>query len=174
MWIAVDARERGDAIVAVAVMRGRVEAGGDAAVGEHAVRGVAPELEGEDAGDVGREGQRLQVEHQLDVLFERVGHADRGAGQLARLARAVLRFDALDAPFDLADVVEVFLQPGPIGGAQRVAQARRVLVDPVEDAAILGAALGALFRRGADAEQHVEDRARIADHRQRLRRAPTS
>jgi hypothetical protein len=77
------------------VVRRRVEAGLDAALGIDAVRGVAAQLEREHAGDVRGEGQRLQVEHQLDVLLERVGHANRRAGQLARLAGGVGRLDLL-------------------------------------------------------------------------------
>ena len=86
--VAVDLGEVADAILARAVVRGDVEAGGDAALGNTRPRDVAAQLEGEHARDVGCEGQHLQVEHQLDVLVVRVGHADRRAGQLALLAAA--------------------------------------------------------------------------------------
>ena len=49
-----------------------------------AAGGVASELEREHARRVRLERQHLQVEHQLDVLVERVGHA----GRRARAARA--------------------------------------------------------------------------------------
>src|SRR5690606_14018931 len=94
--IPVDAWKRLHAVFALAVVRGRMEAGGDAALRVHAVRRVASELEREHTRDLRREGHRLQIEHQLDVLLERVGYADGGAWQLARLAAAVLCLDALN------------------------------------------------------------------------------
>ena len=78
-----------------------------AALRIHAARAVAAHLEREDARDVRRERERLQVEHQLHVLGERVGDAGRRSGQLARLAARVAGFDALNAPLDLADVLEI-------------------------------------------------------------------
>ena len=141
--------------------------------GEHAVRDVAAELEREDARRVGGKRHRLQIEHQLDVLFERIGHADRRAGQLARLAALVRLLDLLDAPLDLAHVVEVIGQARAIGGAELAAQIADRLGDPVEDALVVLAPGAARFRRGADAEQLIEHRARVADHRQRIgRRRP--
>ena len=98
----------------------------DAGLRIDAVRDVAAQLEREDARHVRRERDRLQIEHQLDVLFERVGHADRRRRQLARPRRCVLlRLDLLDAPLDLADVVEVVGEPRAIGGAERRLQLRR-------------------------------------------------
>ena len=162
------------ALFALLVVRRRVERALEAALRIDAVRGVASELEREDARDVRRERQRLQVEHQLDVLGERVGHADRRAGQLARLAAAVGR-------------------PRPSGcGARsrarrpgsRVSRARsaapRFFLQPrhrrcraSRGCCVLGAALLALGRRRADAEQLIEHHARVAHHRQRLvRRRP--
>ncbi len=84
--VAVDLREVEDAILAIAVVRRRVEAGVDAAVRVDAARRVAAHLEREHARGVRRERHRLQVEHQLDVLVERVGHADR-RGRESRAAR---------------------------------------------------------------------------------------
>ena len=54
-----------------------------------------------------------------------------------------------------------------VGGADLAVQAAELRADQVEDALVFGAALGALFRRGAHAEQLVEGQARIANHRQR-------
>ena len=85
--VAVDLREVEDALVALAVVRGDVEAGVDAGLRVDAVRHVAAQLERDDAGDVRRERDDLQVEHQLDVLVVGIRHADRRAGQLARFAR---------------------------------------------------------------------------------------
>ena len=98
----------------------------DAALRIDARRAVAADLEREDARDVGGERQRLQVEHQLDVLVERVGHAGRRAGQLARLAARVARLDALDAPLDLADVVEVLIEPRAVGRRRASLRSRAI------------------------------------------------
>ena len=84
--IGVDLLEVGDALVAIEMMRAGMERRRRSAGGEHAVRDVAAELEREDARRVGGERHGLQIEHQLDVLFERIGHPDRRARQLARLA----------------------------------------------------------------------------------------
>ena len=91
-----------------------MEALRDAALRIDAARRVAAHLEREHARDVRLERERLQIEHQLDVLVERVGHAGRRAGQLARLAAHVARFDLLNAPLDLAHVFEIALHPLPI------------------------------------------------------------
>ena len=66
---------------------------------------------------------RLQVEHQLDVLFVGVGHAGRRVRQLALLAAAIERFDLLNATLDLAHILEIVAEPRAIGGAQRVVRA---------------------------------------------------
>ena len=116
--VLVDLRELEDAVLAIAVVRRRVEAGGDAALRIDAARRVAAHLEREDARGVRRERQHLQVEHQLDVLVERVGHADRRLRQLARLAAGVVGLDLLDAALDLAHVVEVARQARAVGGAE--------------------------------------------------------
>ena len=172
--VGVDLLEVADPVLAVLVMRGRVERGLHAAVGEHAVRGVAAQLEGEHPRDVAGEGDRLQVEHQLDVLFEGVGHADRRARERPLVAAPVERLGRLDAPFDLADVLEVVGEPGLVGGAELLLEPGHVGGDPVEDALVLGAALGAGPRRGADAEQLIEGDARVADHRHADRPATPS
>ena len=83
----------------------------------------------------------------------------------------VVRLDALDAPLDLADVLEI------VGRAARDRRRRASLFSRATCAVIQSRMLlssarrcRALLRRGADAEQLVERRARVADHRQRRRR----
>src|SRR3954462_8447796 len=88
----------------------------------NSARAVATHLEGEDARDVGREGECLQVEPHLRVLFDRVGHARRRAGQLALLAATrahVARGDALDAARDFADILERAVDATPVLGTER-------------------------------------------------------
>ena len=122
--IGVERREVEDLLLLAAVVRRVVERALEAALRIAAVRRVAPQLEREDARDVGRERQHLQVEHQLDVLAERVRHADRRRRQLPQLAAAVARLDDLDPPLDLAHVLEIVGEPRSVGRPQRAAQPR--------------------------------------------------
>ena len=59
------------------------------------------------ARDVALERQVLQVEHQLGVIVEPLGHADAGPVVLRQRRFGVLRLGLLDAPLDLAQHVEV-------------------------------------------------------------------
>ena len=125
-------------LLALAVVRRGWNGCGDAALRVDAAGAVAAHLEREHARDVGGERERLQVEHQLDVLAERVGHADRRAGQLARLAAGVVRLDALDAALDLADRRRGTDPAGARSAGAELPLAMRATSrrDPVEDAAI--------------------------------------
>ena len=123
--IRVQRREVEDLLLLAAVVRRVVEGALEAALRIAAVRRVATQLEREDPRDVGRECQHLQIEHQLDVLAERVGHADRRRRQLAQLAAAVARLDDLDPPLDLAHVIEIVGEPRSIGRSQRLLPAAR-------------------------------------------------
>ena len=162
--------------LAVGVVRGAVEPAAHAALGIDAVRAVAAELEGDDPGDAGAQGHHLQVEHQPDVLGERVGHAGRGARQVADVAGEVAGLDALDPPLHLADAVEVFVQAPAIARTEIGGQPRRRGQHPVEDAAVAAAPPPLLGRRHPAAEhveQLIEDHPRVANHRQRRgRRGP--
>ncbi len=154
-------------------MRRRMEALRDAALRVDPARRVAAHLEREHARDVGLEGQRLQVEHQLDVLVERVGHARGRAGQFAGFARVVAGLDALDAPLDLAHVLEILLHPLAIARVERAVQVGDLGGDVVEHARRGAAARRPFLARTAGAEELIEGHARVADHRQRLgRRRP--
>ena len=140
--IAVDLHEVGDALLALAVVRGGVERAADAALGIDARRTVAAHLEREDARRVRRERQHLQVEHQLDVLGEIIRHADRRVRQLAHFAAAVARFDVLDAALDLADLGRDTGRGAARSTAPRsLLQPRHFRADPVEDALVGAAAL---------------------------------
>ena len=79
--------------------------------------------------------QRLQVEHQLDVLVERIGHAGRRAGQLAASPLDVAGLDALDAPLDLAHVFEIALHALPVAGVEPAVEIGDLAGDVVEHAA---------------------------------------
>ena len=66
----------------VGVVRGHVEALAHAALRIHRQARIARVHHRRDARDLGAERQHLQVEHDLEVLVERLGHADRRFGQL--------------------------------------------------------------------------------------------
>src|SRR5262245_19147381 len=133
-----------------------METFGDTALRVDPARRVAAHLEGEDARDVGLEGDRLQVEHQLDMLVERVGHASRSAWQLARVTAHVARFDLLNSPLDLADVVKVPGHALAIARVERFIQLGDLTGHVIEDAAGGAAARGTFLRRSAGAEQLIE------------------
>src|SRR4029077_17268112 len=88
--ILVDLGEVEDLVLILAMMRSRVKARADASFGIDATRHVAPHLEGANARRIRREGERLQVEHQLDVLPEGVRNADWCFGYLPRLTAGVV------------------------------------------------------------------------------------
>ena len=114
----VELREVQDLLFFPAMVRSLVEGALEPALRIAAVRGVAPQLEGEHPRHVGGERQHLQVEHQLDVLAEGVRDPGRRGRQFAQLAGAVARFHDLDAPLDLAHVVEIVGEPRAIRGPQ--------------------------------------------------------
>jgi hypothetical protein len=91
----------------------------------------------------------------VDVLLERVGHADRRLGQRALLAAGVARLDPLDAALDLADVLEIVVEPRAIARPELALQLRGLAANPVEDAAVGLEVDLALVGGRADAEQLV-------------------
>ena len=160
--VLVDLREVQDALFLFLVVRRGVERALVAALREGAVRRIATQLEREDTRDIRGERQRLEIEHQLHVLGERIGHADRRARQLARFAAAVVRLDLLNAPLDLAHVVEIVVRAGRDRRRRAPSCMRPIeVVEPVEDAAILGAALLAVGR--ASRRRRTADRTPRAD-----------
>ena len=70
-------------------------------------------------------------------------------------------------------MVEIVVQTRAVAGADSRLHLRGRRHHPVQKALVLAPAAGACLRRRADAEELIEHRARIADHRQRLfRRSP--
>src|SRR5262245_19480028 len=100
-------------------MRRIMEAGAHPARWENTSIHIATHLERRDARDVSHKCQDLKVEHQLDVFFPVVRHADRCGRQLAGLAATVLLFDSCDTPFNLAHILEILIQSLPIRGPDR-------------------------------------------------------
>ena len=168
--IAVDLREVRDVVLVVAVVRRRVEALVDSALRIDPARRVPPHLEREHARHVRLEGERLQVEHQLHMLVERIRYPRRRLRQVAALARLVARHHPLDAPLDLPDVLEIPVHALPVGGIEPPLEARDLTGEEVEDAGARALPRRARFRRPAGPEQLVERDPGIPDHRERLRR----
>ena len=90
----------------------------------------------DDAGDVGLERQRHQVEHQLEVIGDVVGHAHRRVGHVQ--AGVVLLRRHLHAALDLAHRVEVVADDRAVAHAEAGLQPRRLPLHAIEDAAGLG------------------------------------
>ena len=166
--IAVDLRELGDAGRLVAVMRRRVEALRHAALWIDAARSVATHLEREHPRDIGLERQGLQVEHELHMLVERVGHARRRPGQFAGLAGTVAGLDPLNTPLDLAHVLEILRHALTVARVERAIQVGHLARHVVEHARRRPSPRRAFLRRPAGPEQLVKRHARIANHRQRV------
>ena len=78
--------------------------------------------------------------------------------------------DGLDAPLDLADVVEIAVDADAVGGGQPSLQRDRLLANRIENAAVLALAREALLGRAAVAKELFEHRLRAVFHRQRHRR----
>ena len=73
---------------------------------------LAAEHEREDAGEVGLIGDEQQVEQELHMFFEGLRHTDGSVWHVRD--RCCLPFRPLDTSFDLADVIEVLVEPRPI------------------------------------------------------------
>src|SRR5690606_6664796 len=139
-----------------AVVRCRVERGLRTALREHARRRVAAHLEREHAGHVGFEGECLHVEHQTNVLLERVRNPGRRFGQLPCLAARVLALDELDPPLELTDVLEIALEPLPIVRAQVATELADSAGHPVENAAPGAPTQSAFLGRATCSEELFE------------------
>src|SRR6266511_145062 len=166
--ILVDGVELQNAVFPFLVVRRGMEARVDAALRVHATRTVAAHLERKHARDLRCERDRLQIEHQPDVLLEIVRYASGRFGHFADFATAIVRLDFLDPPLDLPYVVEILVEARAIGRPKRLPDAVHLRRDPVEHAAIGGPLRRTLLGGRAKPEQLIEGRARIADHRQRF------
>ena len=169
--IAVDLRHVGDKIRNVVVMRERVVRFGDAnlRVGTRAL--LLANHERDHARQIGLKRQELQIEHQRQVIFEHRRYALRLLQR--RHVGVVLFLGLLNAAFDVANRLAVFVDLYLILRSELALQRRQLQGHRVEDAFVLsqsrfpGGAIGA----AAVAEELFKDRARVVLHRQRLRRA---
>ena len=169
--VRVDFRHALDQRWVVAMMRERVVRFRHADLRVRPCALLLADHERDDAREVRLERQQLQVEHECQVIFEHGRHALWLVHK--RQLEVVLLFSTLDATFDVANRLGVLLEATLILRSEITAKARQLLVDRVENAAMLmqpcltRTALGA----AAVAEQFLEDRPRVVFHRQGLRGA---
>ena len=144
---------------------------GNAQVGVGAHAGFVIHRERDHARDVGLERERHQVEHQLEILGDVVGRADR---RIRNHQLGVVRLlGHLHAALDLANGVEIVADDVAVLHAEAGLQALRLSLHAIEDTAGFRQDLGAFLIGVALSEELLEDRARVAFLRQRLgRRAP--
>ena len=127
--------------VATVVGEGVVRVGDfDLGVGTDAA--FAADHHGADAGEVGLEGDGLEVEHQLDVVGKDEGDAG-GFIEVGELAGVL--FHGVHALFEVADGGEVFVHLAAVGGAEIGFEAAGVVAGEVEHAAAIEGSSLALF-----------------------------
>ena len=169
--IAADLGQLGQAFGLVLVVRQRVVRVGHPDLGIGLGGELGRHQEGDDAGHVGLVRQQLKVEHHLDVLAERGRRARRrtlDGGQLA----VRIGLGPLNAPLDVAHRGQIVGQLGLVGRPEPLPQPRRLPGHRVENAAVLPPARAPRLGAGGAAvsEQPLEQRPRVALHRQRRRR----
>ncbi len=157
----VDLAELLEFVGALLVVGKAVMALGDAERGEGVSAGLGGKHEGGDRSAACLEGQHHEVAHQPHVLLVIGGHS----GGQRRIGAGGETLERRDAPLDLADGGEVFVELAPVALAEVALQTAGVIHDEVEDAALLAvanrAALGGLLLAAA-AEHAFEHEARIA------------
>src|SRR5690242_5265900 len=82
--VLIQSREFFDFFRSLAVMGKSMKRRANTASRVHPRAAVHSHFEGRHACDIGLESERLQVEHQLHMLIERVRNAEGGTGQRAR------------------------------------------------------------------------------------------
>src|SRR5215203_5422434 len=123
------------------------------------------QLERDDPSDVSLEGQHLQIEHQLDVLFPDRWNA--GGSIEIRQRGCVAQLGALNAALDLTDRIQILPDLEAIAGAQLALQPGHVRRHPIENAAALLQLGAPALGTASVAEQPLEDDTRIGLGRQR-------
>src|SRR5262245_60899817 len=97
------------------------------------------------------------------MFFPIVGHATRRGGH-GELRITVLFFGNLDPAFDLANRVQVFGHAATIVSSEISLEAMDLIVDRIENAALLLDASEPLFRCRTVAEHAVENNSRVDLH----------
>jgi hypothetical protein len=111
----------------------------------------------------------MEIEHQLDVLLERVGDSKRALGQRHVELRAVL-FRAFDALLDGPHGLEVLGELHAVARPERALKTLHLIGHRIENAARVPRPREPLGGGAPLAEQAVEHHARLRLHRERRRR----
>src|SRR5437762_6239379 len=110
--------------------------------------------------------ERQQVEHQFDVLFERLRRPHRRLRHiLFRSGLGLTIKYCLDAALDLANIVEISIDPDFIRSGKSFLETDCLLDDRIENTEILALARETLFGRAAVAKEFLEDDLRTVFHR---------
>src|SRR4030095_689518 len=102
--------------------------------------------------------------HYVRVLFPGIRDANGSHGH-RDLGRRLL-LGALDARFDLANVLEVLVEPDAIARAQPALERGDIAGHGIEDAAVLPHARDTLLGRARTSEHALEHDTRVRLHRQ--------
>ena len=125
-----------------------------------AIAQLARELERDDPRDVRLERQNLQIEHELRVIGECGGDADRPIEVGHRVVHRP-GLGTLDLPLDLANAVEILIDANTIGHAHALLEPRDVFAERIEQARPAAQRRAARGRVASLAEQALEDDARM-------------
>src|SRR5262249_21704956 len=117
------------------------------------------------ACQIGLEGERQQVEHQLNLLGEILEFSH---GSIRNLQTRNIRSSSLlSTPLDLADGFEVAVEYGAVVISEFALEFFGAVPDKVQDAVSLAADECTFLRRVSFTEKLEENFARIVFHRQR-------
>src|SRR5262249_31076781 len=131
----VDLSDLRDLLLVALVVRDRVVRIRYADLGIRPARDLTPDHERDDAREIGFVRQRLQVEHELGVLADRVRNP-RWLIDNRKSPRA-LRLGLLNSPFDIPDGLQILCELRPITWSQSSLQIAHAFDNRVEEAAVL-------------------------------------
>ena len=92
--------------------------------------------EGDDAREIGLQGQNLQVEHHLGVIGKFYGNASRLFDDADEFF--VFPFSTFDVAFEFPNGEQILIHLAPVGAAQVDRQALRIVANQVENTAAFG------------------------------------
>src|SRR5579883_2090307 len=166
--VGLDAHELLERLLLLAMMRQRMEGLGDVHHAVDAHRGLSGEAQRRHARLVRLPRERHHLELQVEQLREVIRRAERRMRQIAEGRGG--HFQLLHSTLNLAYRVQIIAQGGAVARVELAPQARGRLPRVVEEAPLGLDDRAALLIGVSLPEQAVEDLARIALHRQGLRR----
>ena len=111
--IRIDLRQLGQLDRVIHVMRHRMMWLGNSDLRIGPGTGLSGQLERDHSGQVSLQGEHLQIEHQLDVLFPRLGYARRPI-ELGERGLSGVLLGPLDTTLHFANRVEILVDFGPV------------------------------------------------------------